>query len=529
MRIREPRGPGPKKPTAVLTRGERVIAFCEKFLRVPEGALVGQPIRFEEFQREFILAIYDNPHGTRRAILSIARKNGKSAVIACILLAHLIGPEAKLNSQIVSGAMSRDQAALVFNLAAKMVQLSPEISPLIKINPSGKKLTGLPLNVEYKALSAEAKTTHGLSPVLAILDEIGQIRGPQDDFIDAVTTSQGAHAEPLLVAISTQAATDADLLSIWIDDALKSNDPHIVCRLYAAPQDASLMDREGWAKANPALGVFRSLKDVEEQAKQAARMPSMENTFRNLILNQRVSTVAPFVSRDVWLANQGEPFEFDADTQVFGGLDLSARADLTAFVLIGRVSGKWRARVFFWTPAEGIKDRAKRDRSPYDVWAEQGYLRTTPGRTVDYEHVARDILEICDGLNLHSIAYDRWRIDLLKKEFKDLGIDAETSAKDGGKLPLVPHGQGYKDFSPALDALESELVNARCEIEENPVLTMCAANAVTQKDPSGNRKLDKSKATGRIDGLVALTMAFGATVIAAGDLEPEKQFQFMVF
>jgi phage terminase large subunit-like protein len=528
LRIREPVSPGPLKGTIPQTRGQRVIAFCERYLSVPEGALVGQPIRLEGFQREFILSIYDNPHGTRRAYLSIARKNGKSAVIACILLAHLIGPEAKLNSQIVSGAMSRDQAALVFNLAAKMVQLSPDISSLVRINPSGKKLIGLPLNVEYKALSAEAKTTHGLSPVLAILDEIGQIRGPQDDFIDAVTTSQGAHAEPLLIAISTQAANDADLLSVWLDDAIKSNDPHIVCRLYAADPDAELMDRKAWKAANPALGVFRFEKDVEEQAKQAVRMPSSENTFRNLILNQRVSTVAPFVSRDVWKSCGTTPMEFDAGTQVFGGLDLSARTDLTALVLIGRIESVWHAHAYFWTPEAGLKDRAKRDRAPYDVWAEQGYIRTTPGRSVDYEYVARDIAEICDGLRLHSIAYDRWRIDFLKKEFAELGIDAETSAKDGGKLPLVPHGQGFKDFSPALDLLEVELVNGRVAHGSTPVLTMCAANAIVNKDPSGNRKLDKQKATGRIDGLVAMTMAFGATVLAASDVEPERTYQLFV-
>lgn len=528
MRVRDPVSPGPLKQTIPQTRGERVIAFCERYLRVPEGALVGQPIRFEEFQREFILSIYDNPHGTRRAYLSIARKNGKSAVIACILLAHLIGPEAKLNSQIVSGAMSRDQAALVFNLAAKMVQLSTEIAPLVRINPSAKKLVGLPLNVEYKALSAEAKTTHGLSPVLAILDEIGQIRGPQDDFIDAVTTSQGAHAEPLLVAISTQAANDADLLSVWIDDALKSNDPHIVCRLYAAHQDAELLDREAWKAANPALGVFRSEKDVEEQAKQAVRMPSVENTFRNLILNQRVSTVAPFISRDVWKSCGARPMEFEPGTQVFGGLDLSARTDLTSLVLIGRMDGVWQTHAYFWTPADGIKDRAKRDRAPYDVWAREGFIRTTPGRSVDYEYVARDIADICAGLNLHSIAYDRWRIDLLKKEFSDIGVDADTPAKEGGRLPLVPHGQGFKDFSPALDALEVELVNGRIAHGSTPVLTMCAANAIVNRDPSGNRKLDKQKATGRIDGLVAMGMAFGATVLAASDVEPERTYQFFV-
>lgn len=521
MIVRGPVSPGPLKGTIPQTRGERVIAFCEKYLRVPEGALVGQKIRLEEFQREFILAIYDNPHGTRRAYLSIARKNGKSAVIACILLAHLVGPEAKLNSQIVSGAMSRDQAGLVFNLAAKMVQLSPDISPLIRINPSGKKLTGLPLNVEYKALSAEAKTTHGLSPVLAILDEIGQIRGPQDDFIDAVTTSQGAHEAPLLIAISTQAANDADLLSVWIDDAISSNDPHIICRLYAAAADAELLDRKAWAAANPALGVFRSEKDVEEQAKQATRMPSMENTFRNLILNQRVSTVAPFVSRDVWKSCGAEALPFDSTTQVFGGLDLSGRTDLTSLVLIGRVAGIWQVHAYFWTPEEGLRDRAKRDRAPYDVWVDQGHIRTTPGRSVDYEYVARDIAEICEDLNVHSIAYDRWRMDILKKELADMGVSAEA-------IPLVPYGQGYKDASPALDILEVELINARIAHGATPALTMCAANAVTEKDPAGNRKLTKQKATGRIDGMVALTMAFGATVLAAGEVEQERTYQLLV-
>ncbi len=115
--------------------------------------------------------------------------------------------------------MSRDQAALVFGLAAKMVRLSERLSSIVRIVPSGKRLIGLPLNTEFRALAAEGKTAHGLSPVLAILDEVGQVRGPHSDFIDAVTTSQGAHEAPLLIAISTQAASDADLYSQWLDDA----------------------------------------------------------------------------------------------------------------------------------------------------------------------------------------------------------------------------------------------------------------------------------------------------------------------
>jgi phage terminase large subunit-like protein len=493
-----------------VTRGEKIIRFIELFCVVPEGKMVGQPIILAEFQKQFILDIYDNPHKTRRAILSIARKNGKTGLIAGIVLAHLVGPEAQLNSQIISGARSRDQAAQVFNYASKMVMLSPRLSEIVRIVPSGKKLIGLPLNVEYKALSAEAKTAHGLSPIVAILDEVGQVRGSQDDFIDAITTAQGAHESPLLVAISTQAADDADLFSQWIDDAVNSDDPKTVCRVYAAPQDADLLDEDGWKAANPALGTFRSYDDLAEQAKQAVRMPSSENTFRNLCLNQRVSTVSPFISKEVWKSCAGKVLDF-GDAPVWAGFDLSARTDLTALVIIGRINGVWHVQPHFWTPEKGLFDRSKRDRQPYDVWVKQGYLQTTPGHTVDYEYVAQDVAAIFQSLNVQNIAYDRWRIDIFRKELANLAVE----------LPLSEYGQGFKDMSGAIDALESELLNGRIAHGGHPVLTMCAANAVITKDSAGNRKLDKSKATGRIDGLVAMAMAFGVlakeAVVDEGD------------
>lgn len=156
-----------------MTRGEAVCRFIEKYCLVPEGSRVGQPLELMEFQRKFILSIYDNPARTSRAYLSIARKNGKSTLIAAIALAHIVGPEAKRNSQIISGARSRDQAALVYKLAEKMVRLNPELNKIVKPIPSQKTLIGLPMNVEYRAISAEAGTAHGLSPVVAILDEVG--------------------------------------------------------------------------------------------------------------------------------------------------------------------------------------------------------------------------------------------------------------------------------------------------------------------------------------------------------------------
>lgn len=486
-----------------LTRAGRVIAFIEKHCVTPDGAHVGMPMVMAEFQKDFIRDVYDNPAGTRRAILSVSRKNGKTGLIAGLLLAHLVGPEAKQNSQIVSGAMSRDQAALVFNLAAKMVQLSPKLSALVRIIPSGKRLLGLPLNTEYRALAADGKTAHGLSPVLAILDEIGQVRGPQSDFVDAITTSQGAHEAPLLIAISTQAASDADLLSVWLDDAHASADPRIVSHLYAAPEGCDLLDQAAWKAANPALGIFRSLADLREQMAQAQRMPSMENTARNLLLNQRVSTDSPFVSPDIWKACS-EPVQPFYDAPVFCGMDLSARTDLTALVIVGQIDGIWHVVPHFWTPEQGLEERARRDRAPYDVWHRQGFLSTTPGATVDYEFVAQEMAEILSELNVEAIAYDRWRIDLLRKELDRISAD----------LPLVEWGQGYKDMAPALDALEAELLNARIAHGAHPVLTMCAANATVTKDPTGARKLDKSRATGRIDGMQALAMAMGAAARA---------------
>ncbi|MEQ1305125.1 terminase TerL endonuclease subunit (plasmid) [Acinetobacter radioresistens] len=498
-----------------MTRGERVIAFIERYCKAPEGAHVGQPIILEDFQKKFILDVYDNPYGTHTAILSIARKNGKTALIAGILLAHLIGPEAVQNSQIVSGALSRDQAAIVFKLAVKMINLNEALQDLVHIIPSTKTLVGLAKNVEFRALSAEGKTTHGLSPILAILDETGQVKGPQDEFVDAVVTAQGAHEAPLLMVISTQAATDADLLSIWIDDALKGEDPKTVCHLYTTPMEMDILDKKSWKLSNPALGKFRSEPDMQKLAEKASRMPSAENTFRNLNLNQRVSTVSPFVAKQTWDSCLGElPPIYECD-EVWAGLDLSARTDLTACVFVGRRGDKFYAYPVVWTPEVGLVDRAKRDRVPYDLWVKQGYMFTTPGATVDYEYVAKHIGEVASDVKiLHAIAFDRWRIDVFKKECDKLGLE----------LPLVPFGQGFKDMSPALDTVEAQLLNARIIHNNNPALNMAAANAVVVKDPAGGRKLDKSKATNRIDPMVALTMACGVS-----NFEETKQATYNVF
>ena len=491
-----------------MTRAGRVIEFVHRYLVVPEGDLIGKPIRLAEWQQRFIRDIYDNPAGTRRAFLSIARKNGKTGTIACLLLAHIVGPEAKLNTRIISGAMSKEQAAEVYNLAAKIIQLSPELSDpkITRIVPSGKRIIGVRKNVEYQAVSAEGKTAHGKSPALAILDEVGQVRGPQSDFVDAIITAQGAYDDAMLFAISTQAPNDNDLFSIWLDDAKESKDPRIVSHVYSAPPDCDLTDESAWKAANPALGKFRSLKDLREQAERAARMPSFEPTFRNLGLNQRVEMVAPFIARGVWTANSEDPDDSAFyECPVYVGLDLSARNDLTAMAVVA-FREKWHVKTIVWTPEKGLRERAKTDRAPYDVWAKEGFIRPIPGASVDYGVLAEQIAEALEDCSVAAVAFDRWRMDLLKAEFEKRGIE----------LPLVPFGQGFVSMAPALDTLETVLLNGEMAHGNNPVLTMCMNNSRVESDAAGNRKLNKKKATGRIDAAVALTMAMGVSSQAEG-------------
>jgi phage terminase large subunit-like protein len=160
---------------------------------------------------------------------------------------------------------------------------------------------------------------------------------------------------------------------------------------------------------------------------------------------------------------------------------------------------KWHVKSIFWTPEKGLADRSRKDRAPYDIWESQGFIRTIMGASIDYEVVAREMMDILVDCNVVAVGFDRWRFDLLQKEITELGF----------VLPLVPFGQGFKDMAPAIDSLETILLNEQIAHGGNPVLTMCMANARVEKDAAGNRKLNKAKATGRIDGAVALAMAIG--------------------
>lgn len=491
-----------------LDRAGRVIAFCED-LPITAGKLAGTRMQLRQWQRQFIRSVYaENGAGQRpirTAVLSMGRKNGKTQLAAALALCHLLGPEAEPRGEVYSCALTRDQAAKLYAEMAAILLDHDELSDRCNVQRFVKQievLTGNGAGSIYCALSADAGSKMGLSPSFVVYDELGS--APNRALFDAMDTATGARENPLMMVISTQAAADHAVMSELIDYGLRVQsgdvlDPSFHLTLYAAPETADLWVEETWLLANPALGDFRSLDDVARQAAQARLVPSKEAAFRNLILNQRVSAVSRFILKPEWDAN-GAPVDLEslAGRECFGALDLGATRDLTAFVMVfPDGEGNFSVVPRFFMPEANIADRSTEDRVPYDLWAKQGLITLIPGATIDPSFVADAIANAAVRYRLAGVAFDRWRIEDLRRE---LGLI-------GTAIPLVAFGQSFKDFSPAVDMLERCVAEKLLRHGAHPVLNMCAANAVVTRDASGGRKLDKSKATGRIDGLVALAMA----------------------
>lgn len=503
---------------------------------VPSGFGQGLPFKLRPFQRRFISDVYEpctraGKRIVRRGILSIARKNGKTALIAALALVHLHGPESIDNAEIYSAANDREQAAQVFKTAAQMVRADPVLSAELRVIDSTKTIVNYARGSFYRALSSESGTKHGLNPTMVIYDELAQSK--TRDLYDVLDTSFGARDEPLFLVISTQSNDPEHILSKLIDDGKDANDPRIVCHLYEVPDDCDdVFDPKVWKLANPALGDFRSMEDLRAIADKAKRMPAEEPKFRNLYLNQRVAPVSSLISRREWLACAG-PVEFAAKEEVYLALDMSAVVDLTALVM-GSASDPTKVQVFMWKPAELLREHSDRDfgsgNDRYVQWQKAGHLLTSPGRSIDPAVVATKIAELSGDYTIAALAYDRWRIADLLREFDRIGFEAwedKGGEKQGTGLRLVPWGQGFRDMAPAIDALEVAISDRKLIHPSNPVLTWAMGNAVAVTDPAGNRKLDKDKARFRIDPAVALTMVMGIKARDRATLKPA--FQIMIY
>lgn len=533
---------------------EQVIRFCEHLLQ-PKGSRAGRPVRLLGFQVLIIACILgpeDPDTGLRVArdvVMTIGRKNGKTALIGMLFLAILSLDAFDFRAQEVQiGASDREQAGKTFQIVQNLILLDRTLGleSLYHVVPSKKKITHKKTFSQIECLSSDAYRAHGANPAAVLLDELGNLPDNRArDFYGVLSTAFGSQLEPLLLMFSTQAPTDSHLFSEFVDRAKQCNrdrrvDDGLVGFIFDLPKEddgtglvcleengkaTETVDHfaeENWARPNPALeGVekhgFRLLKDMRHKAKEARDMPSLENNFRNLQLNQRITAHSPFISQAAWERCLTDPIdeEFLEPAECFAAGDLATTTDLASLVAVWRLeSGKFYARVIAYTPEEGLEERANTSKVPYDLWVRQGHLKATPGRTIDYAFIATDLKELDDRYLLARVGFDRYKWDQVRREC--LALDWEPYEAEPGDF-WVPIGQGFIGMGPCVDALEKLILDRRILIERNPVATWAASNAVTVADPAANRKFERTKSYGKIDPIVALAMA--ARLASEGELD----------
>lgn len=505
--------PGLPSKTA---RSDAIIAFIER-LHVPSGIGQGEPLALDDFQKDLIRATYDpvSERGLRRirrALWTVARKNGKSALAAALVLVHLVGPEAKSNAEVYSCASDRNQAANIYKMAAQMVRLDPELDAMCKCLDTTKRIVCYELGAFYQSLAADARRLHGFNPTFVIYDELAQAKSRE--LYDVMATSFGAQEEGLLLVISTQSSDPEHIMSELVDDALAQekgelDDPTFYGKVFALPEKMDWRDERNWVLANPALGKFKSLDHMKALFHKAARSPAAEATFRALELNQRVDSVESLVTSADWKDCEADFGLNDMrGFPLYCGLDLSGRLDLTAFVMAWYLgNGRAAVKSLFWTPKEELAERSKQDGAKYPEWERRGFLRTIPGRVVSFKPVVQMIAGLVAGHDLKSIAYDKWKIDDFKAEMERAEVNPES-------WNLTAFAQTFADMSPAIEKVETLVIEKAMQHDGNPVLTYCLGNVKVIKDSSGNRKFDKRKKNRRIDGAVAMAMALRTMDIA---------------
>jgi phage terminase large subunit-like protein len=530
-------------------RSRRNVRWLEANCYVPDGPKAGERLRLTDHQMEKMRRIYQHEGSLPRlVVLSEARKNAKTAFASFIVLLHTMGPEAKPFQQVVTAARVKDQAAITFDYCVNSIQCSASLSPVVDVRKQRKEFEVRRIGTIYKALSRDAKAQLGKSPAVAIHDELGQVEGPTDELYNNIETAMKAHDAPMSVIVSTQAPKDGDLLSITIDDIVNNPRQEAVLFLSTAPMEPeegveeSGVPPEKWAKppdpdypyseealllANPEAGILCNLTELRRDASNAKRMPSLDASYRNLTLNQRIDQVSAFISKPIWNACGDSSLVLPGkDVRCFLGLDLSEVGDLTALAVcwetmepripmdddgreIPGAEPKDTSILNFWTesflPAHEIRERSRRDRVPYDVWASKGQLTLVPGKAIDEDWVCTErVWPLWKRLTVPKAGFDRWGFKTFRKSLKAAGMsDATIDAK------WEPIGMGSASMTPILKELESRVLRRTMRHAQQPVLTMAAANMVVQ-GPASARTPHKRTDRARIDPLVALLISLGA-------------------
>ncbi len=507
-----------------LDKADRAIGFFADVLCLNGGEFEGLPFELEPFQKFIVGSLFgwygaDGYRRFRRAYIEIGKGNGKSPMAAGIGL-YMLTADQEPRAEVYAAAAKKDQALIMFRDAVAMVDHSPRLSGQTK-----KYGGATPWNLLhpgsgsfFRAISSDDSQS-GPRPHCGLLDEVHE--HPDSTVVEMIRAGTKGRRQALIVEITnsgfdrTSVAWQHHEYSKRIVERERDDESWFayICGL---DQDDDWRDERVWIKANPNLGKSITLKYLREQVREAVGMPSKQSIVKRLNFCEWVDAESPWIDGEAWRSCEQPLVLADYEGRdCYGGLDLSGKNDLSALDLaFPREGGGFDTFSFFWTPADTIHEREERDRVPYALWRDQEHLIATPGRSIDYSYIAHQIKSLMGRFNIKAIAFDRYRIDDLERELSDLGMSIEKVSvgeepKGGSDLLLVQHGQGYKDMHPAVETLETEILNSRLRVQKNPVMTMCSANAVLTMDPAGFRKFDKrpGKSMGRIDGIVAKAMS----------------------
>ena len=507
-----------KSSTYDKAAADRAVAFIE-CLRHTKGTWAGEPFELIDWQEQIVRDVFGTlkPSGYRQfntAYVEIPKKQGKSELAAAVALYLLCG-DGEERAEIYGCAADRQQASIVFEVAADMVRMCPALNRRCKILAATKRIVYLPTNSFYQVLSAEAYSKHGFNIHGVVFDELHT--QPDRKLFDVMTKGSGdARAQPLYFLITT-AGTDVHSICYETHQKAKDilegrkTDPTFYPVIYGAEQDDDWSDPKVWKKANPSLGITVQMEKVRAAYESARQNPAEENAFRQLRLNQWVKQAVRWMPMEKWDACKAEftPESLEG-RPCYGGLDLSSTTDITAFSLVfppTENDERYYVLPFFWIPEENMAARVLKDHVPYDLWERQGRIITTEGNVIHYGFIEKFIEKLGEKYNIKEIAFDRW------------GAVQMTQDLDGMGFTVVPFGQGFSSMSPPTKELMNLVLSGRLAHDGNPVLRWMMDNVCVRTDPAGNVKMDKAKSTEKIDGAIATVMALDRAIRNQGGSE----------
>ena len=492
-------------------RADFAVAFIEA-LKHTKGRWAGKPFKLIDWQEQIFRDLFgtlkaDGYRQFTTAYVEIPKKQGKSELAAAVALL-LTCADGEERAEVYGCAADRQQASIVFEVAADMVRMCPPLAKRVKILRSQKRIIYSPTNSFYHVLSAEAYSKHGFNISGVVFDELHT--QPNRALFDVMTKGSGdARTQPLYFLITT-AGTDTH--SICYEQHQKAQDildgkkidPTFYPVIYGAAQDDDWTDEAVWHKANPSLDVTVPIQKVRDACNSARQNPAEENTFRQLRLNQWVKQSVRWMPMNTWNKNDGPVHLDELEGRVcYGGLDLASTTDITAFVLVFPPTDdddKYTVAPWFWIPEDNLKLRVARDHVPYDLWNSQGFLETTEGNVVHYGYIEKFIEDLGTRFNIREIAFDRCGAIQMSQNLEDAGFT------------VVPFGQGFKDMSPPSKELMKLALEGKLAHGGHPVLAWMVDNIHVRTDPAGNIKPDKQKSTEKIDGVVATIMALDRAI-----------------